>query len=654
MDAKNIILVPYPKKLVFTSDYLVIRNRVCICMPHEDKDAMFFSAKRLQGVLEEFPPVEAAILIGRPYPDRQAIIFEKDSSLPEEGYAMTADIEGINICFGDCQGAFHAVSTLKQIIKQCGKTIPCFKIEDEPEFKARGIMIDISRNKIPTMETLFRFVDFMADLKYNQLQLYIEGFSFAYPSFPGVWKHETPVTGEEIMQIDRYCRERFIDLVPNQNSFGHMGAWLAKEEFKDLAESPDGFRPPWAPTEICKPMTLNPRDPQSLEFVKKITADLLPYFSSGLFNVGFDETLELQKVQEMMERIAVLYHVKSYVTYEQIPGKSSDFCEKEGTGRVYLDFLLKVYSIAKKQGKRIMFWGDMITSYPEVMEKLPDDVIALEWGYEHDHPFDEFGKMYREAGVQFYVCPGTSYWSSISGRTDNMTMNLLNAAVNGKKNGACGYLVTDWGNNGRYEYQPAFVYGAGLSWNVENNSKMNIGLFMDRFVFRDRKGITGKCLLELGNYYQKEMNRYYDTTYMFRILTASIDDMRVMEGLNASILDDIKDYVLNLVNLYNEGEMECEGARLADAEFRNTARIIVHLSQTGKLKLLLKSSQGESSHVKSLCEFLLDDITGIIIEYKKLWLSRNRPGGLERSLRSFGNLKIQYEKIIDNIKSTGE
>ena len=53
------------------------------------------------------------------------------------------------------------------------------------------------------------------------------------------------MTGEEILALDAYCRERFIELVPNQNSFGHMERWLPLARYADLAETHDWFDTPW-------------------------------------------------------------------------------------------------------------------------------------------------------------------------------------------------------------------------------------------------------------------------------------------------------------------------------------------------------------------------------------------------------------------------
>src|SRR5205085_841863 len=103
--------------------------------------------------------------------------------------------------------------------------LPELRINDSPDFAVRGIMLDISRDKVPTMPTLFALVDLFAELKINQLQLYTE-HTFAYANHPDVWRDASPMTPDEIKTLDAYCRTKFIELVPNQNSFGHMERWL--------------------------------------------------------------------------------------------------------------------------------------------------------------------------------------------------------------------------------------------------------------------------------------------------------------------------------------------------------------------------------------------------------------------------------------------
>ena len=618
---QDIVIIPAPKKIEFCNGEFHLKQAQVISIPIQDKETVFAIAKKLKEIIKSDTNLELPVCLGGKTEAEGLIVFDKCQLLSDEGYTIEVNESQIKIKYGDAPGAFHAVSTLKQIIKQCGKKIPCLTISDQPDFKNRGIMIDISRNKIPTMETLFSFVDFMSDIKLNQLQLYIEGFSFAYPTFPKVWGNGTPITGEQMIDLDRYCRERFINLVPNQNSFGHMSHWLARKEFKMLAEAPKGYVDTYGVHEPAG--TLNPLDPESLELVEKLYNDLLPNFTSDRFNVGCDEPFELGE------------------------GKSKEACEKFGTGRVYLDYLLKVYNLVKQQNKTMMFWGDIIIKYPELIKELPKNIIALEWGYEEDHPYDENCSKYEEAGISFYVCPGTSSWGSISGRTDNMKANLLNAAINGKKHKAEGFLNTDWGDYGHWQYQPAsyagYVYGAGLSWNVQNNKDTDIKAYLDEFVFMDKSKITTQNMLDLGNYYLLENYKIFNHTCLARILYSDLDEMKPLEGLDESVFTNIEAYIKEIYKRLDFAEMHSMDAKLIDGELRNTSRLVLHAAKLAKLKIMLKSKEPSGPSSELIME-MIADIDEIMANHRNLWIARNRPGGLEDSLKGMRHLKEQYEK----------
>ena len=174
---------------------------------------------------------------------------------------------------------------------------------------------------------------------------------------PEVWAKASPFTGEEILELDAYCRERHIELVPNQNSFGHMHRWFEHARYAPLAEAPDGFDFPWG-DRSDGPFSLCPIDPGSLTLVTGLFDELLPHFTSKTFNVGCDETFDLGQ------------------------GRSRAECDRVGTGRVYVDYLRKVYQAVTDRDHIMQFWGDIIVQYPELIPELPRDAIALEWGYE--------------------------------------------------------------------------------------------------------------------------------------------------------------------------------------------------------------------------------------------------------------------------------
>lgn len=600
-----------------------------ILLPALERASLYEIAERLRDAAKEQARASLRILIERQGKHRAAFRFERDPNVRhEEAYAIDVDAEGVRVRFGGAAGAFHAVSTLKQLLIQCGKELPAQRIEDVPDFPARGIMLDISRDKIPTMASLYAVVDFMADFKLNELQLYIEGFSFAYPSYPEVWRDGTPITGEEIVELDRYCRSKHIRLVPNQNSFGHMEAWLARDEFRDMAECPEGYAASWPPGHWQRADTLDPTNPRSLPFVERLTDDLLPYFASELFNIGCDET-ELGR------------------------GKSAEVCERRGKGEVYVDYVLGVYEIARSRGKRAMFWGDIIMKSPELIERLPKDLIALEWGYEADHPFEADGRKFKEAGLDFYVCPGTSSWCSIAGRTDNMLGNMKNAAVNGRRNGAIGFLMTDWGDNGHWQYPlfsaPGFAYGAAVSWSADANAdaENDLAVALDRFVFRDRSERMGELLLALGNYYRVEKHRRTNGTIAATMLYAKLEDMSFTEDCVPEDFERLKSHVRALLERLGGIRLNHPEADIFEAEIRNAVALIAHAGDLGKLKLLVKhgANFADPDH-RAFLKRMIEDMTGIIREHENLWLLRNRHGGLASSAGKLVKLKEAYEGLL--------
>src|SRR5581483_10392195 len=117
-------------------------------------------------------------------------------------------------------------------------------------------------------------------------------------------------------------------------------------------------------------------------------------------------------------------------------------CQTKSKGGVYLDFLSRVQREVSQRGRRMMFWGDIILKYPRLIRKLPKDIVALNWGYEANHPFAKETALFAKSGITFYVCPGTSTWMTLVGKHDNALKNLRRAAAAGRKNGAGGYLIT--------------------------------------------------------------------------------------------------------------------------------------------------------------------------------------------------------------------
>ncbi len=520
-----------------------------------------------------------------------------DSSIPAQGYRISQN----EIRAADAAGLFYAHQTIAQLHAQFGEELPALEIEDWPDFPVRGVMLDISRDKVPTMQTLFGIVDQLAGWKINQLQLYTE-HTFAYRGHEEVWKDASPLVAEEIRELDEYCKARFIELVPNQNSFGHMERWLKHPRYLPLAEAPEGSQTPWG-FRWEGPFSLCPTDARSIKLLADLYGQLLPNFSSSLFNVGCDETFDIGQ------------------------GRSAQECKRSSVAEVYVNFLNQVQNLVASQGRKMMFWGDIILHEPKWIEKLPPDVIALNWGYEADHPFDEQSDQFARAGVPFYVCPGTSSWNSIAGRTDNMNANQLHAAEAGLKHGAIGYLNTDWGDHGHLQYWPIslapIAFGAAVSWCLESNRQIPLERALNVHAFADSSSAMGSVALELGNVYKAVGKLVSNRSALFSLLvpTSLRDDP--MNGITTEGLEAAEQAIARAIAPISLAKMSKDDAKLIRDEFMNAAEMLQFACARGKQ--MLRGNANISGDLQGKREH-------IIQEHRRLWLARNRPGGLSDSV----------------------
>ncbi|HIA01794.1 MAG TPA: glycoside hydrolase [Myxococcales bacterium] len=530
-------------------------------------------------------------------PSLVAQINPSTTSRPQ-GYSIHISTSEITLQGTDEAGLNYALCTLKQLISLANNRIPCGVITDWPDFLHRGVMLDISRDKVPTMETLFSIIDTLSSWKINQFQLYTE-HTFAYAGHETVWQNASPLTSEQIHKLDAHCLKHGIELVANQNSFGHMHRWLIHEPYRQLAECPEGIEHAFSPKP--EPFGLCPTNPQSLTFLDDLYTQLLPCFQSNWVNVGLDETIDLGI------------------------GKSKQACNELGKGRVYLNFVKHIHKLLAKHGKQMQFWGDIILQYPELIRELPKDAVVLEWGYEADHPFDKHGSQFAKAGLDYYVCPGTSAWNSIAGRTDNAIANLANAAQNGLKHGAAGYLITDWGDNGHLQplttSYPGWLTGAAFAWSVPSSAQLEsfpLPQLLDHHLFQDSAQIMGQLVCDLGNAYQQTGVILANRSLLFQLLIFPEKNLpRLSEwGVNTQALMSTQTFIAQTL------------ARLGQANMQQMDEDIIVTEITWAAQALTLGAQIGISGLKQSLKAPLEDLAQ---KHRAQWLLRNRPGGLNES-----------------------
>jgi hypothetical protein len=547
-----------------------------------------------------------------------SVAIEPRSIDRPQSYRLTINSDHPSLIAHDEAGLFYGQQTLKQLSEAFPAGLPHLTVEDWPDLLVRGYMLDISRDRVPTLSTLKEMIDRLALLRINQLQLYTE-HTIAYAGHEPAWRDASPMTFDQLREIEAYCRERFIELVPCQNLFGHLHRWLEKPEYAHLAECTDGWDTPWG-YRNHQPFSLNPTDPRSFELSADLIDQLAPLLQSELFNIGCDETNDIGQ------------------------GKSAAEVEKRGRGAVYLEYLNKLCGRVAEHGKTPMFWGDIVLSHPELVPRLPEQAILLNWNYEATKSFSSESDQFKNVGVRFYNCPGTSSWCSLIGRGQNAVDNMRDAAESAIHCDAQGYLITDWGDHGHW--QPfaiswvGLTYGAGVAWCYKSNSGLeHLPASISRVAADAPTDELGRLLWRLSNVYLKAGPRLSNRTWWFAYLQSPSDGLQHPHLAELTRTDvkqviDELEAIASQLSLYQPSTGEA-------TRIKSEAMWSLRMTRWACLRIAeAMDGRAVQSDRHQLTDSLSDSWTfeQLIDEYRRMWNDRYRPGGLEDSVEKLSRI----------------
>lgn len=366
---------------------------------------------------------------------------------PDEGYQLDIAPEGVRLVASTELGIFRARQTLEQIRLQTDDScmVPSLHIEDAPAFPVRGVLLDISRGRVPRPERLARTIRRLAALKINHVQLYFEHpFRFAFDS---AIAGEDAYTPSDLRRLDALCRSLHVELVPCFACFGHLGRLLSLPPYRPLAEV-EFPAPDWASATFLQRLhgaTINPDAPGTLPLLERLLGEFLPCFSSPHFNLCGDETYELGA------------HLG--------PSPASS-----ALAALYARHVRHIAEIAARHGKTVLLWGDILHKHPEAIPHLPEDATILDWAYFPTNDFDRC-HIFADAGRPFLTCPSTRGFGTLFNRVDEAALVLRRQTDAALRHGARGLLVTDWGDFGHFNLPATSLHplalGAALAWNPD-------------------------------------------------------------------------------------------------------------------------------------------------------------------------------------------
>ncbi len=377
-----------------------------------------------------------SILIGKlELPAIQAALKKANVTAPPnldaEGYVLVVGANEVVVAGATEAGTFYGLQTLKQLVRGEGAQsyVAGVMIVDWPAMRWRGVSDDISRGPVPTVDYIKRQLRTFAAFKLNMHSFYME-HTFASNTHPLIGPDGGSLTPAEIKELVAYARQYHIELVPEQQTFGHLHKALKFEKYNELAEVPYGD-------------VLSPQQAGSYKLVADWYRELDPLFPGKFFHIGADETFELGE------------------------GQSREVARQRGVGPVYFDHLNRVRDLLKPYNRQLMFWGDIALNHPELIGEIPKDLIVMNWDYAARDDFGPRIKPFKDAGLEQFVCPGVQNWNQIFPNLETAKKNIINFVRDGHTAGAMGMMNTSWDDDGEGLFESTWygiVLGAAASW----------------------------------------------------------------------------------------------------------------------------------------------------------------------------------------------
>ncbi|MEO7454771.1 MAG: family 20 glycosylhydrolase [Gemmatimonadaceae bacterium] len=453
------LLVPQPREARAERDVVLARG-LDVVVPADADDA--FAARDLRDALREVGVANAGsvrvVLLRAGAAAAKPLLARAgglDSAMRDEGYVIVPAGNTLNVIGASARGVFYGAQTVKQLVVGRGTSavLRMATVRDWPAMKYRGLHDDLSRGPVPTMDYMKRQMRTFAAYKINVYSPYFE-HTLEYRSNPIGAPPGGALTRENVAELVAYAKRYHIEVVPEQEAFGHLHHVLKYDLYAPLAETQRGH-------------VLAPGQPGSMALIKQWFAEIDTMFPSPLVHIGADETFELGR------------------------GQTMDRIKRDSIGPVYLGFLTDIVNNIKQPGKKYLFWGDVAVNHPNLVRSLPKEMIAVPWDYGAGTSYDKQITPFTQAGIETWVAPGVSSWNRVYPNYNTAFVNIRNFVRDGQRLGATGLLNTSWDDDGEALFDQVWagvLFGAAAGWQQGESSIEAFQKSYGRAFYRDTSG----------------------------------------------------------------------------------------------------------------------------------------------------------------------
>lgn len=624
-EASSLRLVPFPKEVRLEAGVHALDRPLVI---ETGRDAALLSRMVRAEIRRKGLPVpqtranealEHVLRIG-PEPKKGTALPEFRGDATQEDYVLVVRPHVVVVRGWGASGLSLGVQTLCQLLRanQRDKGLPCLSIRDWPSLRWRCFQDDLTRGPSTKLDVLKRQLELGAFLKMDLFTYYME-YQYAFKKHPIIGPKDGSLTPEELKALVAHGKPLHVDILGNQQSFGHFAHILKHKEYAHLRET-GGI--------LC------PTKEESYELLDDLYSEVLPLLPFPLFNVCCDETHGLGR------------------------GPSKPLAAKIGVGGVYAGHMRRIHDLLKdKYRKRMLMWGDIILRHPDHLKEIPKDTVMLTWGYGARPSFEHQIIPFAKSGYEFFVCPGVSNWSRILPDFGVATTNIRNFVRDGAKHGAIGMLNTAWDDDGENFNAPSWhghAWGAECAWNASKTTPQDFNRRIGAVLFGESGDHFGKAIELLAKTHRVPgmhgMNNRRFWQLDLGILRGSASAARAsakrlldvaqpaIEHLTAcqkeaTVNADLLDYFL-----FGARRMELIGQRVLDHIAAAEAYAAAYERPVNEAAPLLAKAE-------AIVQKTRDAHAALGKRFAELWHRENKPYALDWTLRRYQSVDAKYAAL---------
>jgi len=275
----------------------------------------------------------------------------------DESYTLRVTKEKIELSAPSETGILYGLQSLLQLASCKGRqwVFPVVRLEDQPRYSWRGVMIDACRHWIPK-EVILRNLDAMAALKMNVFHWHLteyQGFrveSKLFPKLHEMGSHGDYYSQDDILAVVEYAADRGIRVVPEFDLPGHSTSWFVG--YPELASAPGPYTLDTT-FGVLAPV-MDPTREEVYDFLDQFLGEIKKLFPDQYVHIGGDEVKathwnENPAIQEFMDENSL-----------------------EDSHQLQAHFNIRLQRILAHHGKKMMGWDEIL--HPD----LPREGIAVQ------------------------------------------------------------------------------------------------------------------------------------------------------------------------------------------------------------------------------------------------------------------------------------